>query len=114
MKILVLLFALSVLPLWAVDITITMGAQIETFTVSSADVDSVQALKATRVDENGECPPLKVGGVTHDCSTGIKYIVWKIKQLVNHAKKNFPQGQDSIDNASIVTLKNAIEARKVE
>ena len=114
MKTLFLFLVLS-LPAWAVNVTITVGAQTETFTVPADDVASVQALKSSRVDENDECPSLKrTGGVTHDCSTGVKYLVWKIKQLVNHAKKNFPQGLDAADRAEIKVLEDKIEARKVE
>ena len=115
MKILIALLALSTIPLGAVDVTITVGAQTETFTVPADDVASVQALRATRLDENDKCPSLKrVGGVKHDCSTGAKYLMWKIKQLINHAKKNFPQGLDAADRTAIAVLEAKIETRKVE
>lgn len=108
------LLILVVPPLMAVDVTITAGAQSETFTVTADDIAAITALRAGRVDEDNMCPALKSGGVLHDCSTGTKYIMWKIKQLINHAKRNHPQGADATDEASIVTLAAAIEARKVE
>lgn len=108
------LLTLFVLPAVAVEVTITAGAQTEPFTVTSDDIAAVEAMRAGRADEDDMCPALKTGGLLHDCSTGTKYIMWKIKQLINHAKKNHPQGADATDAASIVTLAAAIEARKVE
>jgi len=114
MRILFCLLVLA-LPLMAVDVTITIGGRTETFAVSADDVDALIALRASRAHpETDQCPPLRLGGVFHDCSTETLYVMWKLKQLFNSAKETFPQGADATDAASIAVIESDINDRRVE